>query len=215
MSIDWNIQAPACTCTACQKTFADGDALFSLLQFGAEGYARHDYCTACWGEKERAGATGVWQGVFRAPPPPPDEPLKKETAESLLRHMMETEDERHGNAIYILAIMLERRRILVERDIQTRDDGMKIRVYEHKQTHETFFIPDPQLKLAELTHVQEEVVLLLGGSPLRTPKTAPQAAPPTAPKTEAKAEAKTAPEMTAKIKEKAATDEHGSNTEGV
>ena len=39
MSTDWNIQAPACTCTACQKTFADGDQRFSLLQFGAEGYA--------------------------------------------------------------------------------------------------------------------------------------------------------------------------------
>ena len=175
MSIDWNIQAPACTCTACEKTFGDGDQLFSLLQFGAEGYARHDYCIACWAEKARAGATGVWKGIFRAPPPPPAEALKKETAESLLRHMMETEDPKHGNAIFILAVMLERRRILVERDVQTRDDGMKIRVYEHKKTNETFFIPDPELKLAELTHVQEEVVLLLGGTPPGAPKaTAPQ-----------------------------------------
>lgn len=172
MSTDWNIQAPACTCTACQKPFADGDERCSLLQFGAEGYARHDYCTACWTEKERAGATGVWKGIFRPPPPPPAEALKKETAESLLRHMMETEDPKHGNAIYILAVMLERRRILVERDVQTRDDGVKIRVYEHKKTNETFFIPDPELKLAELTHVQEEVVLLLGGTPPGAPKTA-------------------------------------------
>ena len=133
-------------------------------------------------------ATGVWKGVFHAPAPSPDEPLKKETAESLLRHMMETEDERHGNAIFILAVMLERRRILVERDVQTRDDGVKIRVYEHKKTNETFIIPDPQLKLAELTHVQEEVVLLLGGTP---PKKAG-----------------------AKTEAKAATDEHGSNTDG-
>lgn len=197
MSIDWNIQAPAGVCSACQKPFADGDPLCTLLQFGAEGYARHDYCAICWGEKERAGATGVWKGVFHAPPPKPEEALKKETAESLLRHMMETEDERHGNAIFILAVMLERRRILVERDVQTREDGVKIRVYEHKQTNETFIIPDPELKLAELTHVQEEVVLLLGGSPLGTPKAAAQTAPNTAANTEEKAEAKTA------------TDKHG------
>jgi len=165
MSIDWNIQAPANTCTACKKNFTDGEPLFSRLHFGAEGYARHDYCAVCWSDPARSGATGVWKGAFRAPPPPPAEPLKKETAESMLRHLMETEEPGHGNAIFILAVMLERRRILVERDVQTRDDGVKIRVYEHKQTNETFFIPDPELKLAELQHVQEEVVTLLGGTP--------------------------------------------------
>ena len=165
MSTDWNIQAPTATCTACNKTFADGEPLFSRLQFGAEGYARRDYCSICWGDPARSGATSVWRSVFRAPPPPAEEPLKKETAESLLRHLMETEDAQHGNAIFILAVMLERRRILAERDVQTRDDGVKIRVYEHKKTGETFFIPDPDLKLAELQHVQEEVVTLLGGQP--------------------------------------------------
>jgi hypothetical protein len=178
MSTDWNIQEPACSCTACQKTFADGEALFSRLQFGNAGYARQDYCAVCWGDPARAGATGVWKGVFRAPAPPPEEPLKKETAESLLRHLMETEDERHGNAIFILAVMLERRRILVERDVQTRDDGVKIRVYEHKKTGETFFIPDPQLKLAALEHVQTEVVTLLGGKPKKTEGETSTEAPP-------------------------------------
>jgi hypothetical protein len=183
MSTDWNIQEAAHTCTACKKDFSDGEALFSRLQFGAEGYARQDYCAVCWSDPARTGATGVWKGVYRAPAPPPEEPLKKETAESLLRHLMETEDEKHGNAIFILAVMLERRRILAERDVQTRADGVKIRVYEHKKTNETFFIPDPQLKLAALEHVQEEVVTLLGGKPKQA-------------------------------EEKAATDEHGSNTAG-
>ena len=165
MSTDWNIQAPANTCAACKKTFDDGEPLYSRLQFGAAGYARQDYCAICWSDPARTGATGVWKSVFRAPPPPPEEPLKKETAESLLRQLMETEDVRHGNAIFILAVMLERRRILAERDVQTREDGVKIRVYEHKKSGETFFIPDPQLKLAALQHVQEEVVALLGGEP--------------------------------------------------
>ena len=165
MSTDWNIQAPAKTCAACNTAFTDRAPMFSRLQFGAAGYARGDYCAICWHDPARAGATGVWRGVFRAPPPPVEEPLKKETAESLLRELMETEDARHGNAIFILAVMLERRRILVERDVQTRDDGVKIRVYEHRKTGETFFIPDPELKLAELQHVQEEVVALLGGEP--------------------------------------------------
>ena len=76
---------------------------------------------------------------------------------------MEVEEEANRNAVFILAVMLERRRVLVERDVQVREDGVKVRFYEHRQTGETFVVPDPGLKLAELEHVQEEVVALLGG----------------------------------------------------
>ena len=107
------------------------------------------------------------------PPPPPEEALKKETAESLLRQLIEKEDPAHANTIYILAVMLERRRILVERDVQIREDGSKLRVYEHKKTGEMFLILDPELKLAELELVQEEVVIMLGGKPPAKPGTEP------------------------------------------
>ena len=165
MNSDWNIQAPGKTCRACGKAFTDAELLFSRLTFDAGGYARHDFCAICWQERTKANALSVWKSVFRMPPPPPEEPLKKETAETLLRQLMETEDPANGSAIFILAVMLERRRILAERDIQVRDDGVKIRVYEHRKTGESFLIPDPELKLAELTHVQEQVVRLLGGTP--------------------------------------------------
>jgi len=64
--------------------------------------------------------------------------------------------------MYILAIMLERKRILAEKDIQKREDGTKVIVYEHKKTGEVFLIPDPGLQLDQLEHVQIEVVDLLG-----------------------------------------------------
>ncbi len=165
MNSDWNIQAPGHTCRACGQDFSDGAPLYSKLTFDAGGYTRHDYCAICWQEPAKANALSVWRSVFRAPPPPVAEALKKETAETLLRQLMATEDPANGNAIFILAVMLERRRILVERDVQVRDDGVKIRVYEHRKTGESFLIPDPELKLAELTQVQEEVVRLLGWTP--------------------------------------------------
>lgn len=136
------------------------------LFVGPEGYEREDLCLACWDEAARASALSVWKTVFKPPPPPAPEALKRETAESLLRQFMETEDPANRNAIYILAVMLERRRIFVERDVQVREDGLKIRVYEHRKSGETFVIPDPGLKLTELEQVQQEVVALLaGGSP--------------------------------------------------
>jgi hypothetical protein len=133
------------------------------LTFGEDGYIREDFAEEKWEEQMAEGALSVWRGVFRLPPPPPEDPLKKETAESLLRQFMEEDDPSRGNVIYILAVMLERRRLLAEKDVQVREDGTKVRVYEHKQTGETFVIPDPGLKLAEIEQVQEEVVTLLGG----------------------------------------------------
>lgn len=159
---EWNIKPRHDQCHVCGKAFADAETLVSRLTFGAEGYVREDYCGTCWAEPARQGALSVWRSVFRAPAPPPPEPLKKETAESLLRELMETEDPAKRNTIFILAVMLERRRILAERDVQIREDGVKVRVYEHRKSGESFLIPDPGLRLAELEDVQQEVMNLLG-----------------------------------------------------
>ncbi len=159
---DWDVRARGEACTQCEKPFADQEEFFSRLTFGDEGYRRADYCKACWEQVSDESSLSMWQSVFRLPPPPPPEALRKETAESLLRKLMEEDDPAHANTIYILAVMLERRRLLVERDVQVREDGVKLRVYEHRKTNETFVIPDPELRLAELEHVQEEVVAKLG-----------------------------------------------------
>jgi len=105
--------------------------------------------------------------MFRVPPPQPEEALKKETAESLLRRMVQEEEPSLINVIFILAVMLERKRILVERDVQTRDDGRTVLVYEHRKTGESFLITDPRLHLDQLEEVQKEVTAMLGDS---TPK---------------------------------------------
>ena len=181
MNQEWNIKGAANICHGCQKNFADQETFYSRLSFEQEGYARRDFCGVCWQEGARAGSLSVWKSVFRAPEPPAQEPLKKETAESLLRELMLTEDPANRNLIFILAVMLERRRMLVERDVQTREDGVKVRVYEHKATGETFLVPDPQLKLSELEQVQTEVVARLGGSVPAAPTTAPTPTEPPPP----------------------------------
>ena len=166
MIAEWNIRACSSQCAACHRPFDDGERLTSRLLFTPEGYLREDYCRACWPARpDPAAGLSDWSAVWHAPAPPPPEPLKKETAESLLRELMETDQTDQRNAIFILAVMLERRRILVEKDIQTLPDGTKIRIYEHKKTGESFVIPDPQLKLAEIAAVELDVMQLLGIAP--------------------------------------------------
>lgn len=167
MNPEWNIRTCADQCVACQRKFADRETLMSRLRFAAEGYLREDFCPACWAARASGGGTEVsaWSARWFAPEKKASEPLKKETAESLLRELMETDDPSKRNVIFILAVMLERRRILVEKEVQVHPDGRKIRVYEHKQTGESFVVPDPQLRLKEIEHVQQEVMELLGIPP--------------------------------------------------
>ncbi|MBP7830596.1 MAG: hypothetical protein KA248_11825 [Kiritimatiellae bacterium] len=169
---EWNIKMPAAACASCGKSFADREAIYSRLTFGAEGYQRDDCCAGCWPEAQKTPSLSSWKSAYRMPAPPPPEAIQRETAESMLRQFMETEDPSRRNAIYILAVMLERRRILVERDVKTREDGMKVRFYEHRSTGETFVVPDPGLRLDELEHVQQEVIALLGVPSAKAPESA-------------------------------------------
>lgn len=163
MAQDWDIKPRQESCHACASPFEDKKRCTSALAFGQEGYARADYCEKCWNDKGNSiQAFSVWSGIFKKPVPPAEEPLKKENAEELLRRLMTNEDPTKVNVMYILAVMLERKRILVEKDIRTRDDGMLIRVYEHKKTGETFLIPDPKLGFHQLSQVQMEVAEMLG-----------------------------------------------------
>jgi len=163
MNQDWDIRPCSAACSKCGAAFVEGQGFRSLLLFNEQGYDRADYCDACWvpARSSLTGSHSAWKGVYHPPPPVPEETVKRETAESLLRKLMESEDASRKNAIYVLAVMLERKKILVERDNQKRPDGTKIIVFEHRKSGESFLIPDPGLRLTELEHVQAEVTALL------------------------------------------------------
>jgi hypothetical protein len=162
---DWHLRSRAHACIKSEEGFEDGETVFSRLRRTEDGYVREDFGAAVWKEVENEPAVSTWNSIYRPPPPPKEEAVKRESAESLLRKLIEKEDDSNQNTIFILAVMLERKRILVERDVQQQPDGELLRVYECKETNETFLVQDPGLKLAELESVQEEVVLMLGGTP--------------------------------------------------
>ena len=173
MSQDWDVKACSHVCAASGESFQDGQIIYSKLEFGSEGYMRRDFSDKHWNDQTKAGALSYWKSTYKAPPPPEQEPLKRETAETVLRQFMAKEDYSQRNAIFILAVMLERKRILIERDIQWRPDGTKIRIYEHRETREMFTIPDPALRLDELEEVQQQVLELMGLPPKGTSSTDP------------------------------------------
>lgn len=158
---NWRVQKCAKSCTSCEKDFEDKENLFSKLIFDEGQYVRQDLCKRCW-DKNDPGLSS-WKTTFIVPPPPEEEAVKKENAESLLRRLMAKENDEDLAAIFILTVMLERKKILVERDVRKGEGGQRLRIYEHKKTNESFMVLDPELKLDELEEVQEKVVALLSG----------------------------------------------------
>lgn len=163
---DWNIQSRAHACSACEQPFADKAPYHTALFENADGLQRSDVCQACWeggvqaAMRSRKEFISHWQGVYEAPPPPDAEPIQKENAESLLRKLIEQDDPRHIPAGYILAVMLERKRILkVKEELQR--DGRRVFVYEQPKSGDVFTIIDPDLQLDQLEAVQREVSLLM------------------------------------------------------
>jgi hypothetical protein len=162
---EWNIQSRAHACTACGTAFADQQPYHTLLFDEKADFRRSDICQPCWqkqyseGARDRKGFVSYWQGVYEAPPPP-TEAIKKETAESLLRKLIELNDPRYIPAAYILAVMLERKRLLKVKEQLTRD-GQRVFIYEQPQSGDVFTIIDPALKLDQLEQVQHDVAALL------------------------------------------------------
>lgn len=164
---NWQIKRRADVCAGTGIAFGNGEEIMTRLLLANGEYLREDYSLACWEEQNPDHGLSAWKSIYHAPPPP-EEMMKRESADSLLRKLIAREDSDDINAIYILAVMLERKKILVEKDVQFRDDKTKIRVYEDKKTGDTFLVVDPELKLVEIASVQEEVVGLLGGKPPKT-----------------------------------------------
>jgi hypothetical protein len=178
---EWNIQSRARGCEACGKPFADREHYHTLLFDEKHDFRRSDVCAGCWqrefseGARERKGFISYWQGVYEAPAPAPD-PIQKDTAESLLRKLIELNDPRYIPAGYILAVMLERKRLLKVKEQLTRD-SRRVFVYEHPRTGDLFTIIDPDLQLNQLEAVQRDVAQLLEHG-LNPPVDATTAIPP-------------------------------------
>jgi hypothetical protein len=163
--IEWNIQSRAHACRACSQPFADQQVYHTVLFDARQAYERVDVCGSCWsaqygeGATSRKGFISHWQGLFEIPVVAP-EPIRKENAETLLRKLIERSEPRYGAAMFILAVMLERKRILRVKD-QFTQEGRRTFLYEHPRSGDLFTIVDPDLHLDQLEAVQRDVADLL------------------------------------------------------
>jgi hypothetical protein len=163
MTPEWSIQSRALQCSITGQPFEEGQYFYTLLFYDKGGYRREDLSEEAFAARnDNIQPFSLWKSKFEPPAPPAPEPLGKQTAEDLLRTYMQSNEPQKTNVCYLLAVMLERKRILRETDSQRGPDGQLTRIYEHTKTGEVFIIPDPQLRLDQIAEVQQQVAGLLG-----------------------------------------------------
>ena len=164
--LEWNIQSRAHGCQACGRAFKAQEPLHTLLIEERHTYQRLDVCETCWqaehaqGSNHRRGFVSHWESRYEPPSASPPEAIQRATAETLLRQLVELNDPGHAGSVFILAVMLERKRVFKVK-AQATDAGRRILIYEHARSGDVFTIPDPALQLDQLEAVQRDVAHLL------------------------------------------------------
>lgn len=157
---DWAIKHRSDVCTATRRPFAAGEYFYTLLFREGDGFRREDLSEEAWaGRNDNIQPFSFWKARYEPAPPAAPEPLAKETAEQLFRRLASSENP-PANACYVLAVMLERKRILKQIKAEEGDNG-RVLVYEQPATGDVFIVPDPQLRMEEVESVQNEVAQLL------------------------------------------------------
>lgn len=163
MAADWQFQSRGEQCSLTGRPFTEGEFFYTLLFKEKGGFRREDLCEEAFQQREsKEKPFSFWRTKYEPPAPPAPEALPKETAEGLFRRYVEENDPERANVRYILALMLERKRLLKQTDVQFDGDD-RLLVYERAKTGEVFVIRDPELKLEQLAAVQAEVAELLQG----------------------------------------------------
>jgi hypothetical protein len=177
---NWNIRSRAHACAHTGNPFTQGESFYTaLFDDPATGdLIRRDFSLAAWDEaRALAEPFSFWKSTYE--PPVNDakpEVVEKENAESLLRRLIEENSPGSENTRYILAVMLERKKILKHTATRDSDDASFL-IYEHPKSGEIYIIRDPELKLDQVEAVQREVSLLLTLGARPPQESTPEAAP--------------------------------------
>lgn len=160
----WSIKSRAHACSITEKKFADGESFYTALFPDPEssGYLRKDFSEEAWADlaEDAEQPFSFWGSIYHAPVKEEEVEVTEESPEDLLRRLVEEDEEHTENARYILAVMLERKKLLAEADSQPTATGI-IRIYEHRKTGDVFIVKDPNIPLSEIENVQQEIAELL------------------------------------------------------
>ena len=156
---DWEIKSRAENCAVSGKAFREDEEFMSVLFQGEEGLERVDLSLVAWkdwdaGEREPLSS---WKSHFQPGPAPESETVDKQDAESELRRLLDKGSPESAKLCRLLALLLERKRILKLRERIDQPDRQLL-VFEHTDTQESFLVPDVDFNLSDLDSLRDEIM---------------------------------------------------------
>lgn len=164
--LDWKIRSRNPQCEHTGEDFVDGEEFFTCIfeDVESEGFVRKDFSASVWDEVKvtlNPKPFSRWKSVFEIPAVKTDsDAIRDNSAEGMLRRMLDEDDPKTEHTRYILALMLERKKTLLPVDVK-ETETRRLLFYEHKDSGDVFIVADPQLKLDEIESIQAEVATLL------------------------------------------------------
>ena len=141
------------------RPFEPGEKFYTLLFREGEGFRREDLSEEAWQQRnENIRPFSFWKTRYEPPPAgAAGTARQRKTPRRLFRRLLAANEASHANACYVLAVMLERKRVLKQIKTDERQTG-RVLIYEHAKTGDVFIVPDPQLRLDELAAVQTKSI---------------------------------------------------------
>lgn len=171
--MELNLQPLATICCVSGESFNDGDRVASLLvrPVNSSEIVRFDMAEARQADFQTPGpAICRWVHVFktRKGAENPERELKL-TAESLFLTLAAPDaevSEENGRLLQVLALMLERKRVLRPKGLSA--DGRRM-AYEHAKTKDIYEVSAVELSPDFFLSIQDQLAALVGGKTNPTP----------------------------------------------
>ena len=159
----YSIKSRSHACHVTGETFQEEQPFIAAIFPDPEssGYLRLDYSLQAWDAREdNTKPFSFWRSHYKPPIKEEETQVTPHDPETLFAKLVEEDEEHTENARFILAAMLERKKIIRETDTQQLPTGL-LRIYENRKTGDVFIVKDPQIALTDVESIQEEVQQLL------------------------------------------------------
>lgn len=160
---NYSIKSRSHRCNLTDAPFQEGDAFVAAIfpDPESDGYLRRDFSLAAWTDAQESETPfSFWKSHYKPPVREEETRVTSRDPETLFAKLVEDNEEHTENARFILAVMLERKKLLRETDTQQLPNAL-LRIYEHRKTGDVYIVKDPQIALADIDNIQEEIHRLL------------------------------------------------------
>lgn len=161
MPHEWTMPRRNDACTGCQRGFAPGETLRTLLFDTPAGYERRDYCLTCVPPLEPA-PLGVWKTRRPEPSTAKNLAFDREAIYGFFERLDDADDPRHVQFRFVLALLLWRKKVLrLERSAAA--GGREVWEFIMARSGALHRVVRPELDEAELERLSAQLEQLLSG----------------------------------------------------